>query len=115
MRLLQTAYYNPSLALYASLWFQIRAAKSTMLSKPIGEDILGRIVRPAVEFDVEKCDAICEALPGHDRDGEVRDSTKQGTAKVVVHGERITGYTTGISFYNHSVGLTNDDLKALIA
>ena len=40
---------------------------------------------------------------------------KQGTAKVVVHGERITGYTTGISFYNHSVGLNNDDLKALIA
>jgi len=51
----------------------------------------------------------------HDRDGEVRDSTKQGTAKVVVQGERITGYTTGMSFYNHSVGLTNDDLKALIA
>ena len=86
-----------------------------MLSKPIREDILDRIVRPAVEFDVEKCDAIYEAVPGHDRDGEVRDSTKQGTAKVVVHGERITGYTTGISFYNHSVGLTNDDLKALIA
>jgi hypothetical protein len=35
--------------------------------------------------------------------------------KVVAHGERITGYTTGISFYNHSVGLNNDDLKALIA
>ena len=86
-----------------------------MLSKPIREDILGRIVRPAVDFDVEKCDAICETLPGHDRDGEVRDSTKQGTLKVVVHGGRITGYTTGISFYNLSVGLTNDDLKALIA
>lgn len=86
-----------------------------MLRKPIREDILDRIVRPAVEFDVEKCDAICETLPGHDRDGEVRDSTKQGSAKVVLHGKRITGYTTGISFYNHSVGLTNDDLKALIA
>jgi hypothetical protein len=85
VRLLQTAYHNPSLALYASLWFQIRAAISTMLSKPIREDILGRIVRAAVEFDVEKRDAICEALPGHERDGEVRDSTKQGTAKVVVH------------------------------
>jgi len=86
-----------------------------MLSKPIRDDILGRIVRPATEFDGETCDAIFEAVPGHDRDGEVRDSTKQGTAKVVVHGERITGYTTGMSFYNHSVGLTNDDLKALIA
>jgi hypothetical protein len=86
-----------------------------MLDKPIRDDILGRIVRPATEFDVETCDAICEAVHGHDRDGEVRDSMKQGTAKAVVHGERITGYTMGMSFYNHSVGLTNDDLKALIA
>ena len=115
MRLLQTAYHNPSLALYASLWFQIREAISTMLSKPIREDILGRIVRAAVGFDVEKCDAICEAVPGHDRDVKLETVPKQGTAKVVVHGERITGYTTGISFYNHSVGLNNDDLKALIA
>lgn len=81
MCLLQTAYHNPSLALYTSLWFQIRAAISTMLSKPIREDILGRIARAAVGFDVEKCDAICEAVPGHDREGEVRDSTEQGTAK----------------------------------
>jgi len=86
-----------------------------MLGKPTRDDILGRIVRPATEFDVETCYAICEAVHGHDRDGEVRDSMKQGTAKVVVHGERITGYTTGMSFYNHSVGLTSDDLKALIA
>ncbi len=113
--LLQTAYHYRSLALYASPWFQIGATISTMLSEPIRDDILGRIVRPAVELDVETCDAICEAVPGHDRDSEVRDSTKQGTAKVVVHGERITGYTTGMSFYNHSVGLTSDDLKALIA
>jgi hypothetical protein len=96
VRLLQTAYYNRSLAHYASLWFPIRATISTMLSKPIRDDILGRIVRPATEFDVETCDAICETVPGYDRDGEVRDSTRQGTAKVLVHGERITGYTTGM-------------------
>ncbi|MDP9289729.1 MAG: hypothetical protein M3P08_16240 [Thermoproteota archaeon] len=44
-----------------------------MLSKPIRDDILGRIVRPATEFDGETGDAIFEAVPGHDRDGEVRD------------------------------------------
>jgi len=76
VRLLQTAYHNRSLTLYASLWFQIRATLSTMLSKPIRDDILGRIVRPATEFDGETCGAIFEAVPGHDRDGEVRDSTK---------------------------------------
>ena len=66
MRLLQTAYHNRSLTLYASLWFQIRATLAIMLSKPIRDDILGRIVRPATEFDGETCDAICEAVPGHD-------------------------------------------------
>ena len=95
MRLLQTAYHNRSLALYAILGFQIRETISTILGKPIRDDILGRIVRPATEFDVETCDAICEGVHGHDRDGEVSDSMKQGTAKVVVHGERITGYTMG--------------------
>ncbi|MDQ6668323.1 MAG: hypothetical protein M3Y53_08885 [Thermoproteota archaeon] len=83
--MLQTAYHNRSLVLYASLWFRIRATITTMLSRPIGDDILGRIVRHATDFDGETCDAIGEAVPGHDRDGEVRDSTKQGTAKVV-HG-----------------------------
>jgi hypothetical protein len=86
-----------------------------MQGKPIREDIPGRIVRPATEFDVETCDAVCKAVHGHNRNGELRDSMKQGSAKVVVHGERITGYTTGMAFFSHSVGLTNDDLKALIS
>ena len=28
---------------------------------------------------------------------------------------RITGYTTGVAFFGHSVGETNEDLQALIA
>ena len=38
-----------------------------------------------------------------------------GTAMVVEHNGRITGYTTGVGFFGHSVGETNNDLKALIA
>ncbi|MDQ6862618.1 MAG: GNAT family N-acetyltransferase [Thermoproteota archaeon] len=115
VRLLQTAYHNRSLALYAILGFEIREPLSTMQGKPIREDIPGRIVRPATDVDVETCNAVCKAVYGHNRNGELRDSMKQGSAKVVLHGERITGYTTGMAFFNHSVGLTNDDLKALIA
>ena len=44
----------------------------------------------------------------------MKDSIKQGGARVVLHGDKITGYTTGLAYFNHSVGLTNDDLKALI-
>ncbi len=40
---------------------------------------------------------------------------REGSAHVAEHGGRITGYTTGIAFFAHSVGETNEDLKALIA
>ena len=45
----------------------------------------------------------------------LKDSINQGIAKVVLHGEKITGYTSGLTYFNHSVGFSNDDLKALIA
>jgi hypothetical protein len=115
VRLLQTAYHNRSLALYAMLGFEIREPISTMQGEPIREDFVGRNVRLATQLDVETCNAICKAVHCHDRNSELTDSIKQGIAKVVVHGDRITGYTTGMAFFNHSVGFTNDDLKALIA
>lgn len=34
---------------------------------------------------------------------------------MVLQGDKITGYTSGLAYFNHSVGLTNDDLKALIS
>ncbi len=33
---------------------------------------------------------------------------------MVEHNDRITGYSTGLAFFGHSVGETNEDLKALI-
>jgi GNAT superfamily N-acetyltransferase len=115
IRLLQASYHNRSLALYASLGFEAREPISTMQGKPIQETIPGRSVRTATESDIESCDAICKAVHGHDRNGELRDSIKQGSAKVVLHGYKIRGYTCGLTYFNHSVGLTNDDLKALIS
>ncbi len=34
---------------------------------------------------------------------------------MVEHHGRVSGYTTGVAFFGHAVGETNDDLKALIA
>jgi GNAT superfamily N-acetyltransferase len=115
IRLLQASYHSRSLALYATLGFEIREPISNMQGKPIQEIIPGRSVRAATESDIESCNAICKAVHGHDRNGELQDSIKQGNAKVVLHGDKITGYTCGLTFFNHSVGLSNDDLKALIS
>lgn len=114
IRLLQASYHNRSLALYTSLGFDVREPISTVQGTPISVDIPGRSVRLATESDLESCNSICRAIHGHDRSGELKDSIKQGIAKVVLHGEKITGYTSGLTYFNHSVGFSNDDLKALI-
>jgi predicted N-acetyltransferase YhbS len=115
IRLLQASYHNRSLSLYSSLGFEVREPISNMQGRPIQAAIPGKTVRLATESDLEPCKAICNAIHGHDRNGELRDSIKQGMAKVVLSGDKITGYTSGLSFFNHSVGFTNDDIKALIA
>jgi hypothetical protein len=115
IRLLQASYHNRSLALYTSLGFDVREPISTLQGKPIQVVIPGRTVRLATESDLDSCNAICRAIHGHDRNGELRESVNQGVAKVVLHGEKITGYTSGLTYFNHTVGFTNDDLKALIA
>jgi hypothetical protein len=52
---------------------------------------------------------------GHDRGGEVADAIREGAARVVERAGSVTGYTTGLAFFGHSVGESNLDLQALIA
>ena len=115
LRLLQSSYHNRSLALYTSLGFETREPISNMQVKPIQAAIHGRTVRSATIDDIDYCNDICKQIHGHDRNGELIDSVKQGSAKVAIQSGKITGYTCELDFFNHSVGLTNDDLKALIA
>ena len=71
-------------------------------------------MRPATEADVERCNRVCRNVHGHDREGELRDAIATGSASVVEHDGRITGYATIIGFFGHAVGEGNEDLKALI-
>jgi hypothetical protein len=57
---------------------------------------------------------VCRHVHGHDRGGELRDAIQQGSASLVEHGGRVTGYATSVAFAGHAVGDTNEDLKALI-
>jgi len=112
VRLLQVAYHNRSLSLYAKLGFDIREGFAAMYGDPLGLEIPGYSVRAATVADVGACDAICAQVHGHDRDAELRDGIAQGTARVVERNGRITGYTTAIDFGGHSVAETNDDIQA---
>ena len=115
VRLLQAAYQTRSLALYAKLGFEAREPIACLNGRPIRAEIPGYSARPAGEADVEACNRVCRLVHGHDRSGEVRDAIKQGTALVVEHAGRITGYCTALAFFGHAVGESNEDLKALIA
>ena len=114
-RLVQIAWHYRSLALYTKLGFETRETLSLMQGKPLALKIVGYEVRPAREADLPACNQLCHRVHGHDRGGELLDAIGQGTANVVERLGRITGYSTGIGFFSHAIGETNDDLKALIA
>lgn len=114
VRLVQGAYHNRSLSLYTKLGFAAREPLSTMQGAPLRLEIPGYKVRPATENDLDGCNKLCVQVHGHDRRGELQDAIQHGTATVVEHGGRITGYTTLIAFFGHAVAETNEELKALI-
>src|SRR5262249_19391845 len=114
VRLLQAAYHMRSLALYTTLGFHPRESIACMQGAPLHAVLPGYQVRRAVATDLEACLRVCAAVHGHDRGGEVLDAITQGTATVVEHEHRVTGYTTDLAFFAHAVGETNRDLMALI-
>jgi hypothetical protein len=85
-----------------------------MQGRPLGVAVAGYAVRAATDADVEACNAVCTRVHGHERSGELRDAIRQGTATVVEHEGRITGYATSIAFFGHAVGESNAELRALI-
>jgi GNAT superfamily N-acetyltransferase len=115
VRLVQAAFHNRSLSLYTKLGFDPREPLSCVTGTPLARQIPGWVVRTATDAELAGCDAVCRRVHGHTRSGEVADAIRSGNVKVVLHEDRITGYTTGIAFFSHSVAESNEDLRALIA
>jgi GNAT superfamily N-acetyltransferase len=114
VRLVQAAYHNRSLALYTKLGFDTREPLSNLQGEAIEQQIPGYAVRSATEEDLDACNKVCLKIHGHDRGPELLEAIRQGTAMVVEHDGRISGYTTLVGFFGHTVGESNEDLKALI-
>ncbi|MGZ6211265.1 MAG: GNAT family N-acetyltransferase [Candidatus Binataceae bacterium] len=114
VRLVQAAYHCRSLSLYTKLGFDSREPLSVFQGAPLNLSVPGYVVRPAREGDLDECRRLCIRVHGHDRTGEMRDALRPGLGAVVERAGRITGYTSGIAYFGHTVGETNDDVKALI-
>lgn len=115
IRLVQAAYHTRSLSLYAKLGFEPREPLTNFQGTPPNRKVSSYEVRKATEADLQACNRLCEAIHGHNRVGEVMDTIKGGTALVVEHDGRITGYSTGLAYFAHSVGESNEDIIALIS
>lgn len=114
VRLVQAAYHSRSLSLYAKLGFEVREPLANLQGPAIDEQVPGYDVRPATEDDLDACNGLCLKVHGHHRGQELLEAIGQGSASVVEHGGRISGYTTMSGFFGHTVGEGNEDLKALI-
>lgn len=115
VRLVQAAFHNRSLSLYAKLGFDVREFLSVMQGPPINKLPEGYRVRPATLSDLEGCDRLCETVHGHDRSGELADGIKEGSATLAERHGRIVAYASALGFFGHAVGETTPDLEALIA
>lgn len=115
LRLLQSAYHNRSLSLYAKLGFDAKEPVSVMQGAALKRSIENCVVRPATESDLDAANQVCYRVHGHTRSGELLDSLKMGSALVVERHGRITGYATTLAFFGHAVGESNVDVQALIA
>jgi ribosomal protein S18 acetylase RimI-like enzyme len=114
LRLLQVAFHNRSLSLYAKLGFEAREPIAMMQGPPIKQSLPGWTVRPANESDLEPAARLCERVHGFNRTDELSDGILQGTAFVVERHGQMTGYASEFGFFGHAVGESNLDLQALI-
>jgi len=114
VRLVQSGFHMRSLSLYAKLGYEVREPLACMQGAPMNLSVPGYPVRAATKSDLDACNRVCRQVHGHDRGGELLDAIRQGTANIVEHGGRVTGYATVIGFFGHAVGESNRELQALI-
>ena len=115
IRLVQAAFHNRSLSLYASLGFDVREPLSCIQGTVRPHPVWGCEVRSAAVADLEACNTLSHRVHGFDRGTDLSWAIQQGTARVVTRGGRVTGYASDISFFGHTTCESNQDLQALLA
>jgi GNAT superfamily N-acetyltransferase len=115
VRLVQAAFHNRSLSLYASLGFDVREPLSCVQGTPRTRTIPGCEVRAAEPSDIDACNALSIQIHGFDRGADLAQSIQLGVARVVERAGRITGYASDLAYFGHATCESNQDLQALLA
>jgi predicted N-acetyltransferase YhbS len=114
VRLVQAAFHNRSLSLYASLGFDVREPLVVLQGQTRERSVPGCEVRSATAADLAACNTLSHRIHGFDRAADLAHATQQGTALVAERAGRITAYTTGLAFFGHTTAESNQDLQALL-
>jgi len=116
IRLVQDAFNTVSMALYASLGFEVREPLALMSGRPtapLSADALARAMRPE---DLPACGELCRQTHGFDRNGELADALKLFRATVIERGGSIVAYASAPPLWplNHGLAQTDHDMQDLI-
>ncbi|MDQ3797188.1 MAG: GNAT family N-acetyltransferase [Pseudomonadota bacterium] len=116
IRLVQDAFNMCTLALYASLGFDVKEPLALMEGKPKSKALAGVEVRALQSKDLAECASLCMRVHGFDRANELRDSLELFSPIAALREGRITAYASAPFYWklNHGVAETEEDMRALI-
>lgn len=116
VRLLQDAFNSRSMALYASLGFEITDPVALMAGRPRGEMPGGHAVRPLAEDDLPAAAELSLHVHGYERTSELADALAAGGANAVEADGRLVGYATSLAHFAgaHAVAETPEAMTALL-
>lgn len=116
IRLVQDAFNEISMSLYASLGFDVKEPLAVLEGVPRGAPPPDVEVRPLSPDDVDACAAVCQRVHGITRSSEVRLALERFRPLVAVREGRVTGYATFLEHWSagHGVAETERDLVALV-
>lgn len=119
VRLLQDSFNTASIALYASLGFEVRDPVLLLSGRPTGGVRADTTVRPLGADDVVAAESLSRRVHGYERTTELRDALAAPPFEptVAVRDGRIVAYASTLTFFPaaHAVAETEADMAALIA
>ena len=119
IRLLQDSFNMQSLALYASLGFEVAEPVVVMGGRPRPSRPDQVEVRPLVAADLAAAEQLCLSVHGFERTNELRDALEAPGLQpsAAIRDGRLVAYATTLTFFPaaYAVAETEQDMAALIA
>jgi GNAT superfamily N-acetyltransferase len=119
IRLLQDSFNTASLALYASLGFEVTEPIALMGGTARATLPVDVEVRPLAHTDLEACEQLSLSVHGFERTNELRDALQAPGLRpmAAIRDGRLVAYATTLSFFPaaYAIAESEEDMAALIA